>query len=238
MASPKTFDELIKVKGVKLVHLNIRSIVKKIDQLRILVQDSDIDVFTVSETWLKPHLHTNIVELNGFRVFRLDRGISKKIVGGLLTFVNNKYSSQCESLMHLDKSVPDIEAQWVKIYRPHCKNIIICNIYRPPNGNLEKAISYLDDSLKTINLGKTNVFLLGDLNVNYKVKASPNYKKLHFFSQSNGLTQYTNNTTRNTDKSKSIIDLALSNSKFIDQAGSLEHYISDHQPIFLVHIKR
>ena len=115
--------------------------------------------------------------------------------------------------------------------------MVIGNIHRPPNGNLKTALSYLDDCLKTINLSKVNIFLVGDLNVNYKNVSSPSYKRLNFFSQSNGLTQYIKNTTRNTDKTKSLIDLALTNSKSISEAGTLEHYISDHQPIYIVHKK-
>ena len=55
--------------------------------------------------------------------------------------------------------------------------------------------------------------------------------------QSNSLSQHISHTTRNTDKSKSLLDLALTNCKFICQAGTLDHYISDHQPIYLIHRK-
>ena len=81
------------------------------------------------------------------------------------------------------------------------------------------------------------MFLLGDLNVNYKNKSSLTFKKFNFFARSTGLTQFISTTTRNTDKSKSLIDLALTNSKFIMSSGTLDHYISDHQPIYIVHKK-
>ena len=84
---------------------------------------------------------------------------------------------------------------------------------------------------------QTDVFLLGDFNVNYKKKSSPNFRKFNFFAQSNGLTQFIKNTTRNTDKSNSLINLALTNSKFINQSGTLDYFIRDHQPIFIVHKK-
>ena len=90
--------------------------------------------------------------------------------------------------------------------------------------------------MKTVNLSKTNLVILGDLNV-YLLKASHCYKKLHFLAQWNGLSQLINNTTRNTDKTKSLIDLLLTNSKFVSHSGTLEHYMSDHQPIFVVHKK-
>ena len=60
-----TFDELNAIKGIKMTHLNVRSIVKKIDQLRVLLYDSKIDVLTFSETWLQPHLHSDLSILKG-----------------------------------------------------------------------------------------------------------------------------------------------------------------------------
>ena len=239
-ASLKNFNDLNRAKGFKVVHLNVLSIVKKIDQIRLLLQGSTIDVLTISETWLRPHLHSNLVNIEGFTVYRLDRGSSckgKKRGGGLLTYVNDKHSSECESLSELDKSNESIEAQWVYIHRPHCKNVVVCNVYRPPNGDLGKSIAYLDDCLRSVNLGKTDLFLLGDFNVNYKNKASPNYKKLHFFVQSNSLSQLIDTPTRNTDKTKSLIDLVITNSKFVSLSGTLDHFISDHQPIYIIHKK-
>ena len=195
-------------KGFKLLHWNVRSLLKKIDQIRTLVADSPLDIITISESWLKSHLNTSLISIQGFEVLRLDRGgqsKSRKRGGGLLTYINKSHSSQCEPLLELCTSNSDIEAQWTLIHRPHCKNVVICNVYRPPCGNLEKAVDYLDGCIKQVNLSKTNLFIMGDLNVNYKNKSAACYKKLNFFIQSNGLTQYINNTTRNTDKTKSLL---------------------------------
>ena len=233
------FDELSQAKGLKITHINVRSIIKKIDQIRLLLADSKIDVLTVSETWLKPHLHSDLISIQGFSELRLDRQLraGKKRGGGLLTYINTKHVSSCESLTDMNSSNDFIEAQWSLLHRAHCKNIVICNVYRPPTGDLSKAMNYLDDCLKSINLSKVHVFILGDMNVNFKNKSSPAFKKVTFFAQSNGLWQYITNSTRNTDKTSSLLDIAFSNSNFIEQSGTLEHFISDHQPIFLVHKK-
>ena len=82
------FDELSSVKGFTMVHLNIRSIVKKIDQIKILLQKSSIDIVTFSETWLKSHLHSTPFEIEGHKLLRQDRlpaGKRSKRGGGLLT---------------------------------------------------------------------------------------------------------------------------------------------------------
>ena len=228
MADISNLEELNAAKGFKIVHLNVRSILKKIDQLRTYLFDSRIDVLTISETWLKPHLCSTLVDIEGFTQFRMDRNSNSKRGGGLLTYIRDQHVAMSKSLTQLNQSNSDLEAQWTLIQMPHSKNMVICNIYRPPKGDLQKAMKYLDDCLKTVNISKVNVFLIGDLNVNYQTKQSPAYKKLLFFTQANSLTQHINSPTRNTNTSKSLIDLILTNSKFVSKAGTLEYFISDH----------
>ena len=241
MAKLHTFSTIKDIKGLKLVHLNVRSLLKKMDQVRLLLRDSEVDILSISETWLKTHLHSNLVSIQGYKLYRQDRALGplrkKKRGGGLITYIADKHASMCESLQDMDRSDETIEAQWTLIHRPNCKNVVTCNLYRPPEGNLKKALDYLDESISLLNVPKTDLFIVGDWNVNYKNQSSPEFKKLNFFITSNGLSQHIKSMTRNTDKTNSLIDLALSNSKFISSAGTLEHYISDHQPIYLVHKK-
>ena len=200
----------------------------------------ELGIITFSETWRNASLSSKIVEIDGYKSFRQDREGNKRKVkrgGGLITYTHNELASNTEMLSEISSSTENIEAQWIHIYRPFCKDVLSCNMYRPPNGDLIKAISYLNDCLKNVNLEKMDVFLLGDMNVNYKNKTSPNFKKFNFFTPSNGLTQYISTTTRNTDKSSSLIDLALTNSKFVSSSGTLNHFVSDHQPIYIVHKK-
>ena len=164
MAELTTFDELNAIKGIKMTHLNFCSIVKKIDQLRILLFDSKINVLTFSETWLQPHLHSDLINIEGYQLYRLDRdpkGKANKRGGGLATFIKNAHSSSCEKLDNLDVSNGDMEARWILLHRAHWKNVIICNLYRPPSGKLNKAVSYLNECIASINMEKNDLFLLG-----------------------------------------------------------------------------
>ena len=43
---------------------------------------------------------------------------------------------------------------------------------------------------------------------------------------------------RNTNKTKSLLDIILTNLRYISEAGTLEHYISDHQLIYVVKKKK
>ena len=84
--------------------------------------------------------------------------------GGLITYVSNKYEAGSEVPTDMNKSGFDIEARW--LHRPHCKDVVLCNVYRPPSGNLEKAIVYLNECIKCLDLSKVEIYIMGDMNVN------------------------------------------------------------------------
>ena len=236
-----SFETLSKQKGFKLVHMNVRSLPKKIDQIKLLLADSNLDVITMSETWLNDSVHSGSVALDNYILYRQDRDfkrVSKKRGGGLLTYIRNKHAAESEQWTEMDRASKDIEALWSVIHRPHCKNTVICNVYRPPKGNLEKALDYLGNCFQKVDMVKNDVFVMGDMNVNYKNQLSAEFKKLNFFVKANCMTQVITNTTRNSDKSKSLLDLVLTNSNYIKSVGTLEHYISDHQPIFVIKKKQ
>ena len=50
MGTPHDFQSIKHIKGFKVVDLNIRSIVKKLDQVRLLLRDTPTDILTISET--------------------------------------------------------------------------------------------------------------------------------------------------------------------------------------------
>ena len=229
------------IKGFKLLHMNVRSLSKKLDQVKLMFLESKLDVITISETWLNMVTSSNSLTLQDFVMYRQDRNLNvvkKKRGGGLLTYIAARHAASSEPLTDISKSNADIEAQWSIIYSPKSKNVVICNVYRPPTGNVKKAIDYLEDCLGDFDLAKTDVFITGDMNINYLNKSSTDFKRLQFFAKSNGLSQEIQSTTRNSDKSKSLLDVILTNSKYVSSAGTLDHFISDHQPIFVVKKKK
>ena len=235
------FHELSKVKGLKFVHLNVRSIWKKLEQLRLLLPSDTIDVFSISETWLKTSMNSSFLNIQGYTLFRLDRdpvSTGKKTGGGLITYISDKYKNGLKELDHLHTSNSDLEAQWVRINRDLAKDIVVCNLYRPPTGNVDKAIKTLNKNLCDNSVKNAEVFILGDWNVNYVNKLSNDYKKLSFFEKSNQLTQIISSATRVTQKSKSLLDLIMTSSHNISTSGTLDVFISDHQPIFAVMKKK
>ena len=236
------FHQLSQAKGLKIVHLNIRSLLKKIDQLRAILEGSQIDIIAISETWLNSKIDPQMVNIQGYKMYRLDREVKKhKLVrkrgGGLITFVRDTYM---DVYVQEDANVSsaDIEIQWLKIQRNNSKTILLANVYRPPSGKINQAIKTIEEGLTSLPKSNEEVILLGDFNVDYKNAKSLNYKKIKFFERSNSLEQKICTTTRNTKTSSTLIDLAFTNMKFIKEAGTLDSFLSDHQPIFLLKKKK
>ena len=240
MSNIKTFDQLSEAKGLKLVHLNVRSLVRKIDQLRLTLQNSKIDIITISETWLTPKVDSKLVSIDGLDLHRFDRdpSLSKKRGDGLIVYLNQKTNLEAHLLYEASISNADIEMQWLNLKAEKSRNILLCNVYRPPNGKVPLAIKHLDNTLQSLRRqNSVDIFMLGDLNIDYTNKTAPSYKKLKFVITSNSLKQIITTTTRNTVSSSSLIDLILTNSSNVRDHGTLDTYISDHQPIFAIRKK-
>ena len=64
---------------------NIRSVAPKIDELECMVNQNDLDNVFITETWLSNEIPSTAIAMNGFTLFRKDRG--KR--GGVLQYLLN-----------------------------------------------------------------------------------------------------------------------------------------------------
>ena len=62
-------------KGMRIAHLNVRSLLgtKKSDMLKTQIQNSGIDIFSISETWLTSCIPNKLVTIPKYSISRLDR---------------------------------------------------------------------------------------------------------------------------------------------------------------------
>ena len=75
-------------KGMKLLLLNIRGLVNKMDTFKDTLYDvkSDIDIVCINETFLDSTILSNEIAIDGFSVERKDRTRSG---GGVLFYISN-----------------------------------------------------------------------------------------------------------------------------------------------------
>ena len=141
----------------------------------------------------------------------------------------------------------EIEHILVSIFIPKSKPIKIGIFYRPPSQN--NFLDILMNELSSLNTNKSEVYLLGDFNMNllqrnqyvlkenlsckYKDLITPLIRQYKEFCQFYSLKQFIREPTRITCDSSSLIDHILSNAvEKVSASGLIDIGISDHQLIF------
>ena len=84
-------NEILSQNGLKIFHLNIRSLTSKLDQFKLLLENKNIDIFSLSETWLHTGISSNILSIPGYAFVRYDRETVENVVkrgGGLGVYYN------------------------------------------------------------------------------------------------------------------------------------------------------
>lgn len=213
-----------KIKGLKIIHLNIRSLVRKIDLLRVWVDLNKPDIITLSETWLNSSVSDNEINLSNYVIYRYDR-CSRG--GGVAIYVSIGLVSELIIPM-VDPLY--FESIFVKVVFHSNKCIIIGSIYRPPSSPAET----LNCLISTINsvFGRNELILLGDFNKNWLDTSSD--KEKNIFNSLN-LTQLITEPTRITSRTQSLLDwILVSHPNRFLRAGVMSDCLSDHSIKFCV----
>ena len=75
--------------------------------------------------------------------------------------------------------------------------------------------------------------ILGDINIDYKLRHTTDFDKLKDFERDYQLKQYIDAPTRISNRNSSILDVIFSNMEHVDSYGVLDYQISDHAPVFI-----
>ena len=148
--NPK-FPSLPKMRGFKIVFLNICSLTCHHDELCVFMEDRAIDILGLNETTLDNTIADSQIDIEGYDILRRDRNRNGGdrvafYVAQSLTYVNRQ-----DLLSH-----EDLEILTVEIKKPKSKPVLVTTWYRPPDSKVEifdKFESYL---LKLINYSCTD----------------------------------------------------------------------------------
>ena len=204
-----------------------------------------IDILGISESWLTEAIPDDLVRMKGYNLFRLDRqwndrdnmGCSKR-GGGLLCYACSSLNVSDALYDHLNSSSKDLEMQWLSVKIPNMRPLVILNVYRPPQGEYKTACKIINDSIAKANLkSNTEIYLMGDFNIDLLIKTSPAAKELLFTTGSNGLfpkvQEATRFSSRNGTPKKTCIDQIFTNSSLIVESKTLNLNISDHLAVYV-----
>ena len=212
---------------------------------KIQVNTSEMDVFGISVTWLNEAIPDGLVQLQRFNV--LDRRwrdnnvgdtVNWKRGGGLLCYVKKEIQASDTKFAHLNCSTKDLEMQWIAVNLKNTRPIVILNVYRPPQGDSQQACDKINDALAQANLkNNTEIYLMGDINIDLKDKKSTSTKELMFMTGVNGLSPQITATTRFSCREgvckESCIDHTFTNSMIMADSGTLDLNLSDHLAVYV-----
>lgn len=157
------------MKGLKLLHVNIRSMLAHWEEVESTFLDGSLDVVAFTETWLHANCDDNLFHVNGFNFFRLDRrtvthsGLTKR-GGGICVFVKNNIDVL--QWPKLEVSNSDIETMSLSCKRGNHKRLNVTVVYRPPTGNINSAIDTVSDNILEIRGSVSgNSIIFGDFNI-------------------------------------------------------------------------
>ena len=234
-------------KGFHCAHLNCRSIYNKIDLINHLVHETEsrMHVLGLSETWLTNNIPDSFINIDGYDIIRLDRSwshnnsiVSKK-GGGVMMYIRDSVSWSDENVLFLNRSENFLEIQWIEVINENCKNFIIANTYRPPDGSLTDFQDFMEAALNSVDLLKNELFIIGDLNLDFLDNKVAGVKELKLLFKQFGLMQLIKEPTRYSPIRNSCLDLICTNSNNIAKAQVCDINISDHEMVLMTrrHVK-
>ena len=91
--------------------------------------------------------------------------------------------------------------------------------------------------MKNIVMTKREVWIIGDFNIDWLKRDAPDTAKIMQFCKTHGLEQLIKTITRPNKYKGSLIDLMITNSNFVFEAGVLDDMIADHYTIYCIRKK-
>lgn len=175
-------------KGLVLAHLNVCSIRNKVFELNYLTTENTIHILAVSETHLDATVLDKEISIDGYNIFRRDRN---KHGGGIALYIRDNFPAVLCSEFISD----GLESLWVKVHLPHLKPVLIGCCYRPPGTDVQylNDLCVLIDRVTDVN---SDIFLLGDMNIDWFANQCPMKQKLVSLIAACNLSQMISQPTR------------------------------------------
>lgn len=187
-----------------LLLINIRSLIPKLQSLRIISVIVKPCFICVTETWLTESVNDSTIALPGYDIFRTDR--TSKLGGGCIIYSR---TDMCASILDDPPEGGFQESVW--IYTKHTKHpMMVGCIYLPPQTH--NHVCFLTNLFTNIStLPFSQKIIVGDFNlpeVNWNSPCGPpRYASMLAQLNHDGWVQNTQQPTR----SSSILDLVFTN---------------------------
>ena len=219
-----------KMKALKIIHLNARSLLCRMDEVRCLVSAQRPDILAISESWLGPSVSGAEVSLPGHFMYRADRSRSG---GGVAVYVINHVSV---SSLPCGVTSDHVEALWLSIssFKSSLSHFSFGCLYRPPS-TPSSSITDLCSILESMLLSHKHVVACGDLNIDTSDTTHPHSRSFQNFILSHHVLCPIVHPTCISLTRSSVLDHFVTSSEVpISHSSVMNWSISDHLPISLI----
>lgn len=212
----------------RVCQVNAQSLCAHIDEFKHHFSSRDFHLISVSETWLKPHMASNIVKLDNYILHRCDR--LNKMGGGVGVYALNTLKTR-KLTSSYEYSTSLVEFLMLEITLVDTK-LLLMVVYRPPRvgffSDLERALN------KYLPL-YSEVIILGDFNTDFNSDSADKIYLSNLF-HALGLRVVPMDSTHFTQNSQSWLDLMIVNDALSDKIALKGQYqvpfLSAHDLIF------
>lgn len=150
-------------RGFKIASINLASLYKHIDQLRIYMLPKTVDILAINETRLVSSIQNGAVSIPGYTLERKDRNRSG---GGVALDIRDSINYECLN----DLPEDNMELISIQVSKPRVKPFIVCTWYRPPGSTID-MMDRFEAVLQKLDLYHMEVDVIGDINCN--IDATP-----------------------------------------------------------------
>ena len=63
---------------IVIKHINAQSLTPKLDEIKLLIENEDLDILCISETWLQPNILYDLISIKNYNVFRNDNPLNSR----------------------------------------------------------------------------------------------------------------------------------------------------------------
>ena len=156
-----------------------------------------------------------------------EHGVIKPVEGW--PFISGKmYPTRCLLINISTLSCNDIEIQWTEIIRKGKKNIVVANVYRPPDGDKAKFIETFNSLIERAKLRRKDLVIMGDFNFDYLSPTKVSTKLMKVCLNLLDLKQSINTPTRSTEETSTCLDWVITNTQKLFECYTRNWNLSDH----------
>ena len=148
--------EVFRSRGLQFIHLNINSLLPKINELKEIVKISNPTVIGITETKLDNLIGDSEISIDGYCAIQRDQNRKGR---GAICYATNKICYNTKNCIS-----NEIENIFVELLIPKTKPITVGIVYKPPDQT--RFLEILSNSLNSLNMLSEEWHILGDLNIN------------------------------------------------------------------------